>query len=107
YARRKGTVTLMSATATPSAATPRTGTPVPPRPINEVDARYHALCNEARAAGHVTDHCHGGDCYGTPESVLCECPCEGCVRATGFAEQAEREVMGESMPDTDPRKRRT
>lgn len=77
----------------------------------------------ARAAGLAVDHCHndacepGDDDRAAPPGIdagqwhamgavgLCRCYCDGCARATTFAEQAEREVMGPSLAD-DPRQRR-
>lgn len=74
-----------------------------------VDVRFRALCDAARAAGLATDHCEGAACWegeGEAAGTVCLCACDGCRRATGYAEQAEREVMGPSEPDGDPRKRR-
>lgn len=105
FGKRQAAITLHSAGNAPTATTPRTGTPVPPALPDAVDERYQALCKAARGAGLPADHCCGGDCYGTPESVLCTCSCDGCVRATSYAMQAEREIMGPSADDTDPRKR--
>jgi len=92
--------------------------------LDTVEARYGALCGIARASGLAVDHCHNGACepgdasYAAPPGVdpehwhamgavgLCRCFCDGCTRATTLAEQAEREVMGPSLADADPRERR-
>jgi len=73
-------------------------------PSDPIEARYAALCDSARGRGLAADHCAGPDCWGEPEGVLCTCGCDGCVRATGYSAQAEREVMG--PPPGDSGKRR-
>jgi hypothetical protein len=69
---------------------------VAPR-VDPVVARYEALCSAARAAGLKVDHCTDAraDCHSADDAAgACFCTCDGCVRATAYLVQAEREIMG-------------
>jgi hypothetical protein len=50
--------------------------------------RYEHLCRGAGVA-----HCEEMSCFQASYG-MCKCPCEGCVQATGFLEQASRESEG-------------
>jgi hypothetical protein len=94
--------------------TPRTGTPVPPRPPSSLPAppslrglpagmddriadRYAELCEASLAAGKPANHCKRDTCMqgDHPDFGSCLCPCGGCRRAIGFLLQAQQENPGE------------
>jgi hypothetical protein len=59
----------------------------------KVEQRWHELQILAEVNGKPAFHCESGTCGGE-SATICECVCEGCVRALDLLIHAEREVLG-------------